>query len=63
MRFSLFFKPNHKLPSLAYTSVLPHAFPYFGRPKYVLSPLGCSNTNKKSLGSRRAATCHEPIVA
>lgn len=32
MRFSPSFKPNHKPPSIAYTSVLPHAFLYFGRP-------------------------------
>jgi len=62
-RSSLFFKPSHKPPSLAFTSVLPHALPYFGRLECIKSLRRVLIHVIKPLGSCRTATCHEPFVA
>ena len=63
MRFSPFSKHSRKPPSLAFTSALPHVFPYFGRLKCVTSPFGRVLINAKSPGTPRAAAYHEPVVA
>ena len=51
MLFSHFFRPSHKLLSLACTSVHPHAFPYFGTLECDVPFHTCSNTSVRLLGA------------